>query len=389
MSWFQGGSKTTSTFASPTSGQPSSRFLRCPAPARRPCRSRGRSSVILIATSRRPSAPRLGELAVVDQAELDDVDRDLRVVAAAQDVPDPVLERSRFLRRRIGRHRSLEPERVEALRPDPEQPAEVGAHGGRIAERLQHAHARAFRQVGTMPLGDDDRLDVARQGELFAAGRHGVLRRREDTPPVIISPAGRSRTDSFGGRCDEARPAAAVARRCRLRDARPGRRAFASPGDARRVRDRPPPRGRDHRPVPLARGRQLRAGADGAGDGRGRRLDRRAERAHAGDPRRAAGTARARRADAAAARDRLRLGAGRAWRSLLLLPPAGEREPAGLVLAPGGAGRDAHAARSGAARPVGSDDRDLDLARRERRAGRLRDLPGRRREHDAPPAGGR
>ena len=102
------------------------------------------------------------DVAIVDQAQVDDVDRDFRVVARAQLVPDFLFQL--LLRDRRagagGLGRRLQAERIGVLAFDAEH---VAVHDHRVAaaERLRDVGLLALLQRDPVADGDDGRLNIA------------------------------------------------------------------------------------------------------------------------------------------------------------------------------------------------------------------------------------
>ena len=101
---------------------------------------------------------------VVDQAQIDDVDRDLRVVAFLQLRPDLVLERQLgVVENGIG-SRDLLAQSVRIAFVDAVERSPVGHHRVAAAELLGDQHALALRDESWNSLGNLDGLAVAGGG---------------------------------------------------------------------------------------------------------------------------------------------------------------------------------------------------------------------------------
>ncbi len=164
--------------------------------------------------------------ALVDETEVDDVDRDLGVVAGAKLVPNELLEVFRFLRRRCrgrGRRAALHAHGVRVLAGDANHVAVVGRHRVGVAERLRDHHQSAGGQHHLGAARDLDRLAIARQRDRFVSLHASHLTRWSPCRPCLPAPrAACARRGSRTSRARETRARRRTPRACR-----------ASPGSAR------------------------------------------------------------------------------------------------------------------------------------------------------------
>src|SRR5216684_4320955 len=121
------------------------------------------------------------ELAEIDQAEVDDVDRDLRVIARLELTPHLLLQ---LVRRDLLGWRGLDgalgglADRFEVLAGHPDHQATVGNDGVGAAERLRDRTGRPLGDQHSVATGDHHCLGAAAECNLFA---HGLLRYSVDT----------------------------------------------------------------------------------------------------------------------------------------------------------------------------------------------------------------
>ncbi len=164
MPWFHGGSQTSSTLTSSTGFEGEQLVLHV-LRKHRPHAAAGRGQRHLhVHACNVSGAPSGVDVAIVDQAQVHDVDRDFRVVTGPQLVPDflfrfPRRAWPRRCRRGLG-GRTSRPSASASLAFDAEHVA-VDDDGVAAAERL--------RDVGLLAL---------LQRDLRADGDHGRLRRR-------------------------------------------------------------------------------------------------------------------------------------------------------------------------------------------------------------------
>src|SRR6266849_8132975 len=119
-------------------------------------------------------------LAVIDEAEVHEVDGDLRVEHRPQLLPDPLLIERAFACRGLHGGWPLA-ERVGVLVGDAEEGPLVRGHGELAAQRLRDRHSRACGKHHLGPARDLGRLAVAREhdGPASSRGRLDDLHDRE------------------------------------------------------------------------------------------------------------------------------------------------------------------------------------------------------------------
>src|SRR6266849_2619590 len=119
-------------------------------------------------------------LAVIDEAEVHEVDGDLRVEHRPQLLPDPLLIERAFACRGLHGGWPLA-ERVGVLVGDAEEGPLVRGHGELAAQRLRDRHSRAFGKHHLGPARDLGRLAVSRahDGPDSSRGRLDDLHDRE------------------------------------------------------------------------------------------------------------------------------------------------------------------------------------------------------------------
>ena len=189
MSALQGGSQTSWTSADATPGSARIR-PRASAAIAGPMPQPGAVSVIFTVTwtgpPRRPPRRRRGQGQVVDEAEVDDVHRDLRVVALPQRPPDVLLARRVPSRRPSARRRSAGASRPRASASSAairKRPPTVGACTvKRAAEGLDEVDRGPLGEHGAVAARDPHRGAVAAEEDRGRPRHDALPRRRRDGP---------------------------------------------------------------------------------------------------------------------------------------------------------------------------------------------------------------